>query len=84
MLSAAVGGEKREPDLVIRSPHQARLALELLVAEARLDGDITCEERELLFHLATRLGIEGDVFQTVYEAGLARADRLRKSRNANA
>ncbi len=84
MLSAAVRGEKREPGLLIRSPEQARLALELLVAQARLDGDITSEERELLFHLATRLGIEGDDFQAVYQAGLARADRLRQSRGATA
>ncbi len=82
MLSAAVRGEKRAPDLLIRSPDEARLALELLVAEARLDGEISNAERELLFHLATRLGITGDAFQTVYQAGLARADRLRQSRDA--
>lgn len=82
MLAAAVRGEKPVPNLLIRSPDKARIALELLVAEARLDGEITDEERELLVHLATRLGITGDDFQTVYQAGLARADRLRQSRDA--
>jgi tellurite resistance protein len=82
MVSAAVGGERPVPDVLIRSPEKARIALELLVAQARLDGEISDEERELLFHLATRLGITGDDFQTVYQAGLTRADRLRQSRDA--
>ncbi len=84
MVSGAVRGDKPLPDLLIRSPEKARLAMELLVGEARLDGEISKEERELLVHLATRLGITGDDFQAVYQAGLARADRLRQSRDATA
>lgn len=53
-------------------------ALELLVATARIDGEISEEERELLVHIASALGIEIDRFADVYKSGIARADTLRK------
>jgi tellurite resistance protein len=66
--------------IFIRSRPQAEQALKLLVAQARIDGEISDEERSLLVRVATSLGITGDDFQRVYEAGIARADQIRKSR----
>ena len=67
----------------LRSPDTALKAMELLVAEARIDSEISDEERELLVRLAGRLGIEGEAFQTAYRAGLARADQVRDSRKGS-
>lgn len=62
-------------ELAMSDPAQA---FELLVATARIDGRISDEERELLAHVAAALGIEGERFKTVYQAGIARADAIRK------
>jgi uncharacterized tellurite resistance protein B-like protein len=69
-----------EENILISSPRSARMAVELLVAEARIDGEITDAEREILVRIATSLKVTGDEFQQLYSAGLSRADRLRKSR----
>ena len=53
-------------------------AMRLLVATARLDGDISQEERELLVDISTKLGIGPDAFSRVYQAGIAAADATRK------
>ena len=80
MIEAA----KRDPafadNILMSSQRSARLAMELLVAQARIDGEISDEERELLVRLATRLQIPSDAFQAIYREGIARADRIRKSR----
>jgi tellurite resistance protein len=80
MLGAAEAGEPIADNILIRSPERARSALELLVAQARIDGEISDEERGLLVRIATSLGITGDDFQAVYQAGVKRADKIRKSR----
>jgi tellurite resistance protein len=66
--------------LYIRSREEAEQAFELLVAQARIDGEISEEERSLLVRIATSLGIRDDDFERVYSAGIARADHLRRSR----
>ena len=78
MIAAARRGDSIAYDIVMRSEKSARTALELLVAEARIDGDITRKERGLIAWIGTRLGIKGDEFQAIYKAGIARADRIRK------
>ena len=80
MFAAAEAGEPIADNILIRSPERARSALELLVAEARIDGDISTQERDLLVRIATSLGVTGDGFQAVYQAGIKRADKIRKSR----
>lgn len=62
------------------SPAKARTALELLVAQARIDGQISDEERSLLVRIAGSLKITGEDFSAVYEAGIRRADEIRRSR----
>jgi tellurite resistance protein len=83
MLGAAEAGESIADNILIQSPRRARSALELLVAEARIDGEVSEEERSLLVHIATSLGITGSDFQAVYQAGIERADRIRKSRDGS-
>jgi tellurite resistance protein len=78
MIEAAGRGEALGIDLVLRSRENAEKALELLVAQARIDGEIVEPERALLVRIGRRLGIEGDAFQTIYRAGMARADRIRR------
>ena len=80
MFAAAEAGEPIADNILIRSPERARFALELLVAQARIDGKISDQERDLLVRIATSLGITGDDFQAAYQAGIARADKIRKSR----
>ena len=80
MVEAAKRGEAQPEHLVIQSAGNACTALELLVAEARLDGEISEAERHLLVTIAARLKITGPEFNDVYRAGLQRADKLRKSR----
>lgn len=83
-LEAMMNAAKRDPayadSILMRSEDSARTAFELLVAEARIDGEISAEEREVLTRLAERLHISGDEFTELYKAGIARADRIRQSR----
>jgi tellurite resistance protein len=80
MLEAAREDDSQADNILIRSKERARAALELLVAEARIDGDISFEERDVIVRIAASLKIVGDEFQSVYEDGIARADRIRNSR----
>ena len=56
-------------------------AFKLLVAAARLDGEISEEEREVLVLMVPKLKLPPEQFTELYEEGLALADDLRK-RNA--
>ena len=80
MVAAAQRGEKLPARMLLSASSKARVALELLVAEARIDGEIHDDERRVLVEIAGRLGIKGDDFMTVYEAGIERADAIRKGR----
>jgi uncharacterized tellurite resistance protein B-like protein len=80
MIKAAQRGDPSASRILLQSKDSARTALELLVAEARIDGEIHEKEREFLVHIATQLDITGDEFQSLYQAGLKRADRIRKRR----
>jgi uncharacterized tellurite resistance protein B-like protein len=80
MKAAALRGEALADDVCFSSPETARRALELLVAEARIDGEISEAERTLLVRLGERLKITGQEFQTLYTAGVQRANELRKRR----
>ncbi|MCH7813215.1 MAG: hypothetical protein IID40_04250 [Planctomycetes bacterium] len=53
-------------------------AMKLLVATARIDGEISDQERELLVDISTRLGIDATEFGALYREGLAAADEIRR------
>ncbi|HUU85808.1 MAG TPA: hypothetical protein VM243_20110 [Phycisphaerae bacterium] len=55
-------------------------AMKLLVATARIDGDISQEERELLVDISGKLGIGVDEFGKIYTEAIATADAMRKRR----
>jgi len=78
MIDAARNDPHFADEIVMTSERSARTAMELLVAEARIDGEISEAERELLVRLAGRLKLSPEDFQEIYKAGLARADRVRR------
>lgn len=80
MLDTAQADDSIADNILIRSKKRARVALELLVAQARIDGEISDEERSLLVRIAMSLSFTTDEFQSIYEAGIAQADALRRSR----
>ena len=82
MLDAARTDKSYADNLLIQSKPKALTALELLVGVARIDGLISEEERAVIVRIATSLGITGDEFEKVYLAGIASADKLRRSRKA--
>ncbi len=83
-LAAMIDRATRDPhsvdDLRIADPQKARQALELLVAQARIDGDISDAERALLVRIAQALQVPTEEFGDIYRSGIARADRLRRER----
>ena len=80
MLDTAQADDSIADNILIGSKDRARVALELLVAQARIDGEISDEERNVLVRIAMSLNFTTDEFQVIYEAGIARADALRKTR----
>ncbi len=80
MLAAAEKDDSIADNILMRSKGKARTAFELLVAQARIDGEISPEERSLLVRIATSLGITGDEFAQLYQSAIKRADDIRKSR----
>lgn len=82
MVDAAEQGDDRFADrLLISKGEPARRALELLVAQAKLDGDVTEDERSVLVRIATDLGIHDDEFQVVYRRGVERAVDIRRRKS---
>jgi len=80
MLEAAEHDDSIADNILIRSKEKARTAFELLVAQARIDGDISDQERDLLVRVAAALSITGQDFETLYLSGMKRADELREVR----
>ncbi|GJM23603.1 MAG: hypothetical protein DHS20C16_00180 [Phycisphaerae bacterium] len=80
MIERAMSDPSARDDLFHRTMSNPQLALEMLVATARLDGNITTSERDVLIHVRGLLEISMDDFAEVYERGIQRADTLRKAR----
>ena len=80
MIEAAEQDDSIADNILIRSKERAHTAFELLVAQARIDGEISNEERSVLVRVASSLGITGNEFEAIYGAGIKRADNIRKSR----
>ncbi len=80
MFEAAANDETFADNLVLQPKDRAVKAVELLVGLARIDGEISSEERELIVRIATSVDVVDDEFRDAYEAGIKRADDLRKKR----
>ncbi len=80
MIERASGDISMRDDLFHRTMSNPEQVMELLVATARIDGEISEEERELLVHMMGKLNISTDRFSDVYQRGIARADTLRDQR----
>ena len=59
--------------------HRAYLAR--LLRHFRACTVVSEQERQLLVRIAVSLGLAGDEFQAIYQAGIKRADKIRKSRS---
>lgn len=81
-LAAMVDQAQRQPDdrdeLLSGPLRDPVKAVRLLVATARIDGEISVEERSVIVDVACKLGIKDDAFAEVYAAGIELADTLRK------
>lgn len=80
MLGAAESDPSFADSIIISSPDKARQAVEILVAQAGLDGEISPQERAVIQRIARRLEITNQELGELYEAGVRRADALRKNR----
>lgn len=82
MIGAAESGALLPENILISDPEKAKTAFELLVAQARMDGEISPHEREILVRIAAALSISGQTFSNLYESGIKKADQLRKRRTS--
>ena len=80
MMNKARTDQSLREELFTKRVRDPKAALKLLVATARIDGQISKEERELLVDISGKLGIGIDDFSRIYEAGIASADAMRKRR----
>lgn len=80
MIDRAITDQTVREEMFHRTMSDPRMTLELLVATARLDGDITTKEREVLIHARELLNIPMDDFAQIYQQGIKRADTLRKTK----
>ena len=80
MFEAAANDETFADNLLLQPKDRAVKAVELLVGLARIDGEISSEERELIVRIAGSVNVVDDEFRQAYEAGIKRADDLRKAR----
>jgi len=80
MFDAAAKDETFADKLLLQPKDRAVKAVELLVGLARIDGEISSEERALIVRIATSVDVVDDEFRRAYEAGIKRADDLRKAR----
>ena len=83
-FDAMVEAAEQDPNfidgLMLKSSESAGRSIELLVAQARIDGEISQHEREVIARIAADMKISDDEFQRAYEAGIKRADRIRNRR----
>ena len=80
MFEAAANDETFADNLLLQPKDRAIKAVELLVGLARIDGKISDEERELIVRIAASIDVVDNEFRQAYEAGIKRADNLRKKR----
>ena len=80
MFDAAANDEDFADNVLLMPKDRAIKAVELLVGVARIDGEISSEERDLVVRIAASVNVTGDEFRQAYEDGIKRADDLRKAR----
>ena len=80
MIDRAIEDPGTRNELFQRSTAAPETTLELLVAAARLNAEITESEREVLVLFMNKLAIPVDHFSDIYERGIKRADALRRAK----
>ena len=77
LIHRAQADPRMKDELFQGKVRDAHKAMQLLVATARIDGDISEEERHLLVDISSKLGIGVAEFGRLYQAGIATADAVR-------
>ena len=80
MIDRAIRDPGFKSDRSLHKVSDPLKAMELLVAAARIDGEISEEERQLLVRTAEVWDIPNDDFVEAFKRGLATADRVRAGR----
>ena len=80
MIQTAQEDKIEHDKLFARAVADPERAVQTLVAAARIDGEVSDEERKILVDIACMLGVSVDRFRELYESGLAAADRIRRTR----
>jgi tellurite resistance protein len=80
MIEVAPKDKSFADGVLLGSDGSATKAVQLLVAQARIDGEIAPQEREVLVTIASACGLTGSAFQEVYKAGIQQADKIRAAR----
>lgn len=81
MIEAAEQDPNFVDGIMLKSKESGQFCLELLVAQARIDGEISEQERKVIVRIAALVNVSGDEFQQAYEAGIQRADKIRSRRS---
>lgn len=77
MIARALADSGAREECFRTASSDPELALELLVAAARIDGHLHEREKQALVQMAERLDVPISAFDEVYARGVARADALR-------
>ena len=77
-MKTELRSEDARKNLLKKQVPNPEAALKLLVATARIDGEISPEERTLLDTCAKNLGISDQDFARIYAEGIRTADALRR------
>ena len=77
MIARAKEDSSVREELFRRNMSQPEKVMELLVAVARIDGEISSEEREVLVQIMGSLEIPVERFSDIYQKGIERADKIR-------
>ena len=80
MIERALSDPSTHEELFRRTMSDPETAMELLIAAARIDGEVENSEREVLVKIMQKLDIPVDRFSVLYERGIQRADALRKAK----
>jgi len=81
MIASAMADDSLRASLFHTAAADPMLTLELLVAAARIDGEIHDNEQQIIAQLAERLDVPVSEFEAVYDRGIARADAIRGKRS---
>lgn len=76
MIEHASNDPSAREDLFARAVKEPERAMQLLVAAAQIDGNISEPERNLLVDISCTLGVSAERFGEIFQAGMATSKRV--------